>query len=86
VAYRELRGGATQSPNRANLARERSRGIMEQVAFETDRAAGTMRYMATANPRYRVVFGQARAWIGSGVALLQARAWPGREVDASGIS
>ncbi|MCZ4152232.1 hypothetical protein BZG21_48490 [Escherichia coli] len=59
---------------------------MEQVAFETDRAAGTMRYMATANPRYRVVFGQASAWIGSGVALQQVRAWPGREVDASGIA
>lgn len=37
MAYRELRGGATQSPNRANLAREQSRGIMEQVASETDR-------------------------------------------------
>lgn len=86
MVYRELRGGATQSPNRANLAREQSRGIMEQVASETDRAAETIGYMATANPRYRVVFGQASAWIGSGVALLQGRAWPGREVDASGIS
>lgn len=43
-----------------------------------------MQYMATVNPRYRVVSGQVCAWIGSEAAQLQVRAWPEREVDASG--